>query len=1010
MRSILLLLAALLLQSCDPSTPPLPPEGPGPVIDGVRFVPGNWVHDLPSGEAGASRGYHRVVVEIDSAAASAPAVLAILPWRRPDADPQTKDVLVFDAAGDGPVVDRITVRVTGDEGAVIFRPNPGSTVYHLYYLPYETGGGYYPNVTWRPPTVTADPAWAASVGEPAVLPQATAVAVEWQDDFHSFFPMQVAATVHETRGIADDAGGPFVLFPEDRLRPIRMRDRIPFHWAATGPSDRFEGAARPGEAYTFQLGAWAVRDTVRDVRVTFGTFTLDGEELPATALTCFNLAGIDEAGRPFTKRVDVPAGEVQPLWIGVDLPDRAGLVEGTVTVSAGTAASTVAVSVRVGGPAAVNRGFNEPENQSRLAWLNSTVGSDPDYVVPPYEPVAVEGATLRVLGREIRLGAEGLPDAIASRFTPEMTSIGEVDHPVLAAPIRFDAVVSGAREPWTSEAFTPASVAKGRAEWAVASRSASFDLETLGAIEYDGMIEVQLRLVARRNVTVDDLRLTIPYAPEAATWMLGLGRRGGRTPESVDWTWNVENHQEGAWLGDVNRGLQYVLRDPGYVRPLNTNFYRNQPLRLPDAWVNGGRGGIRIRRTADAVEALNYSGPRSLAAGDTLHFTVRFLVTPFRALDTRSHFATRFVHQYVPVDTVKAWGGTVVNIHHANAINPYINYPFYALEEQKAYIDEAHAKGVKVKLYNTIRELTYRAHELFALRSLGDEILNGGEGGGHPWLQEHLGSDYHSAWHAYTVDDAAILDKGTSRWTNYYVEGLKWLAEYQRIDGLYLDDIAFSRETVKRIVNVLHEHRDEVVIDLHSANQYNVRDGWTNSAFLYMEHFPYVSRLWFGEYFDYSSDPDFWLTEVSGIPFGLMGEMLQDGGHPFRGLLHGMTSRKYGDTDPRPVWAMMTDFGIEDSRMLGYWLDPPPVTVDNPLVRATAYVRPDGAALVVLASWAAVDQTVRLSFDTRVASDPGRLDLRAPAVEGLQPEARYGLGEAVRIPANQGLFLLLEPR
>ena len=49
-----------------------------------------------------------------------------------------------------------------------------------------------------------------------------------------------------------------------------------------------------------------------------------------------------------------------------------------------------------------------------------------------------------------------------------------------------------------------------------------------------------------------------------------------------------------------------------------------------------------------------------------------------------------------------------------------------------------------------------------------------------------------------------------------------------------------------------------------------------------MEHFPYLNRLWFGEYFDYEKNkPDFFfLTEVSGIPFGLMGEMLQNDGKP----------------------------------------------------------------------------------------------------------------------------------
>ena len=65
-----------------------------------------------------------------------------------------------------------------------------------------------------------------------------------------------------------------------------------------------------------------------------------------------------------------------------------------------------------------------------------------------------------------------------------------------------------------------------------------------------------------------------------------------------------------------------------------------------------------------------------------------------------------------------------------------------------------HEKGIKVKLYNTIRELTYRANELFALRSLGDEILSRGPGGGPAWLQEHLGDDYIAGWYVERLRDA----------------------------------------------------------------------------------------------------------------------------------------------------------------------------------------------------------------------------------------------------------------
>jgi hypothetical protein len=44
---------------------------------------------------------------------------------------------------------------------------------------------------------------------------------------------------------------------------------------------------------------------------------------------------------------------------------------------------------------------------------------------------------------------------------------------------------------------------------------------------------------------------------------------------------------------------------------------------------------------------------------------------------------------------------------------------------------------------------------------------------------------------------------------------------------------------------------------------------------------------------EYDKDEDYWLTEVSGIPFGLMGEMLQDGGH--------LTVDYYMDDNPY-VW------------------------------------------------------------------------------------------------------------
>jgi hypothetical protein len=325
----------------------------------------------------------------------------------------------------------------------------------------------------------------------------------------------------------------------------------------------------------------------------------------------------------------------------------------------------------------------------------------------------------------------------------------------------------------------------------------------------------------------------------------------------------------------------------------------------------------------------------------------------------------------------------------------------------KAYIDEAHAKGMKVKIYYTVRELSNHAPELFALRSLGDEILSKGPGGGFSWLQEHLVSDYIAAWFVPDLKDAAVINTGVSRWHNYYVEGLNWLVTHVGIDGLYIDDVAFDRTTMKRVRKVLDRGRPGALIDLHSANQFNVRDGYASSANLYLEHFPYLNRLWFGEYFDYGSAPDYWLVEVSGIPFGLMCEMLQDGSNPWRGMVFGMTGRLPWAGDPRPLWTAWDAFGITESRMVGYWVDSRPVKTDRPDVLSTSYVRP-GEVMVAIASWAKDTAAVKLTIDWKALGlDPAKATITAPDIDKFQKARTFAATDAIPVEPGKGWLLII---
>ena len=80
-------------------------------------------------------------------------------------------------------------------------------------------------------------------------------------------------------------------------------------------------------------------------------------------------------------------------------------------------------------------------------------------------------------------------------------------------------------------------------------------------------------------------------------------------------------------------------------------------------------------------------------------------------------------------------------------------------DKLRDYAERAHAAGLRVKCYYTVRELTNWAPEIFALRSFGGELLAPGKGGGHACCEEHLGGNYWGAWYEPGTNDRASPGK-----------------------------------------------------------------------------------------------------------------------------------------------------------------------------------------------------------------------------------------------------------
>ena len=984
-------------------------------IQEVRFGTGTWDEDL--------YGNHRAVIQVHD---DADAVWVHISWRRRDKNPEKKAAILIDDLTGRQVLNLCRVEINREFGDFVFQPASGPGIYFLYYLPNRMEGrSNYPKVTYPEPEQTAGQEWLRAHGltqneipslDPENFPQAEVKEVQAIDLLNSFYPMEVIATAAETRNLLERyPSASYLLFPEDRFFPIRMTDDLPLRWIENGPLKVFKGAAKPGEFYAFQVGVYACRSSIPDLKVAFSALenTLTGDMIPASAFRCFNTGGVDWKGNAFVKPCPVEKGKIQALWCGVQLPKDLlpGEYKGEVTVAPlGMRSSQVMVLLEVEEEICQDAGDADPWSHSRLRWLDSNIASD-DGIVPPFTPLKIKNTVVSCLGRDVIIAESGLLEGIGSYFTPEMTGIGKRRRDILESPIQL--IVenrSGDVLPWVMEGAELTKRAEGIVSWESRNTAGSLIMTCSAKMEFDGYVQFDLALTSRENIQVNDIRLEIPVNKDVAKYMMGMGFKGGLRPDQYRWKWDPEKNQDSAWVGDVNAGLQCSFRDERYSRPLNTNFYQLKPLSMPRSWWNEGKGGCDFIQKGDGTFLIKaYSGERTVERGDELRFIFSILITPFKTLDTEAHWSTRYYHAYEPVEKIAAAGANTINIHHANAINPYINYPFLRPLEMKQYIDRAHELGLKVKIYYTVRELTNRAPELFALRSLGDEIFADGPGGGFSWLQEHLVSNYINGWFVPQLKDAAIINSGVSRWHNYYLEGLNWLVENIGIDGLYIDDVAFDRTVMKRLRKILDRNREGALIDLHSANQFNPKDGFANSANLYLEHFPYIDRLWFGEYFDYDDPPDFWLVEVSGIPFGLMGEMLQGGGNPWRGMLYGMTARLPWSGNPAPMWHFWDAFGMENTEMMGYWSSSCPVKTDHEDILATAYVK-KGQVLIVLASWANKTADCRLFVDWKTLGlKASNANLAAPAIEGFQQSALFAPSDPIPVEPGKGwLFILSE--
>ena len=510
---------------------------------------------------------------------------------------------------------------SSEKGRIAFEPQADETEYYIYYLPYQFRRKWddarygKPWNDYLPPVYQADPLWASSVEKnKSTLPEAKVIRIESRTKFDAFTPMGVIASGKEIQAITEKYVDDFLIYTEDRAFPIRLSNTIPAHWAKKVPSLSFEGMASKNEYYTWQIGLWAVKADVRKVQVVFSDFTSGSDWISKDSVTCFNQGGTNWDGNPIRFEVNVPKGNVQALWCGIQIPKNAktGDYTGTATLIAeGAMPRKIKVTLHVDEQFLADKGDSEEWRHSRLRWLNSTIGID-DLPVTPYGEMKMSGNTIIATGKTFVIDNNGLPK-----------SIGINNCQVLAKPVSFEVVTSTGTIIFAATNLVSRQVSTGKITWTASSVQNGLKFTCDATMEYDGDISYNLQLSAiDKDVVIQDVRLISVYSSESSDYFMGAGFSGGLRPVAHNWDW--KGPYDSHWMGSDLSGLHVEFIGNVYHGPLIAD-YKPGP---PQNWSNGGKGSITETGNKGGSATLIASTGNLIVTKKPVNYGFEMLITP----------------------------------------------------------------------------------------------------------------------------------------------------------------------------------------------------------------------------------------------------------------------------------------------------------------------------------------------------------------------------------------------
>jgi hypothetical protein len=192
----------------------------------------------------------------------------------------------------------------------------------------------------------------------------------------------------------------------------------------------------------------------------------------------------------------------------------------------------------------------------RFAWEHNKLGVS-SKVFPPFKPLQVSGRDVKAVMRQYQFNDFGLWSKVTARSKE-----------LLAAPMNFTC-----GEKWLAKKCRIVSANQDKVIAEGEARTATFRLQTVSTLDYDGCMKVEMTLIPlQKNTEIKNLSLNIPLKSQVIHLMHIIKSGNIRSnpaitvPQGQGVVWKSLDHGNGymlgnmhpyIWLGEMDRGLAW---------------------------------------------------------------------------------------------------------------------------------------------------------------------------------------------------------------------------------------------------------------------------------------------------------------------------------------------------------------------------------------------------------------------------------------------------------------------